>query len=100
MRFDHERADFQFAMLSLQRLWRSLLAPAKQSRRFSPKAKEFFILGVVLFHPLHSLVKPLAGQLFFALPLASHRNEKPIEAVAAGAEFHRLLQRVNRVLPV
>src|SRR5438552_1170663 len=43
-----------------------LLLNPQQRRRFRPETAEFFIVGLVLVHPLDRLIEPLAGLLLVA----------------------------------
>jgi hypothetical protein len=63
-----------------------LLFNPQQLGGFGPKAGEFFILGLVLFHPLNALVVALAGLVFIAPVPLSHGQEEPGRAVVALAK--------------
>src|SRR5262245_6901421 len=54
------------------------------------EAEEFLVLGLLLLHPLHALVVPLAGLVFVAQAPVRHGQEETVKAIAAFAEIPRL----------
>ena len=69
------------------------LRDAEQFGGFGVETAKFGIAGVFLLHPLDCLVVPLASFVLVAEFPVGHRQAEPLEAVAAGAEFYRVLRQ-------
>src|SRR5262245_32462831 len=81
-------------------LLRLFLFDLKYRLGFRTESAEFLIVLGVFLQPLHRLVVPLpACLLLFELPMC-HREEEPLAAVAAVAQFHRFVQRFDGYFPV
>src|SRR5260370_4780054 len=78
---------------------KSFLRPSERLGLGREPAK-LLIFRLVLVHPIHRLVKPLASFRLIAQPPMGHGQEEPIAGVAAGIEFHGLFQCRDRGFPI
>jgi hypothetical protein len=69
--------------------------------RFGSETRQFFHKLLVFFHPLDSLVVEPAGLNPVAQPMMSHRQEEPIETIAAARmQSNRFLESYSGFFPL
>src|SRR5262245_7647801 len=65
------------------------------------EAAEFFVVGLILLHPPHALLQPLAGLVLFSEAPVGHRQKEGVETQHVAFEkLVRLAQGFDSRLPI